>query len=105
MNVVQTRIEEKLKSLSVSHLQVINESHMHSVPENSETHFKVILVSDEFNDKPRIQRHRLINQLLQEELSGPVHALSLKLYTPDEWETHNPNSLKSPDCHGGSKLG
>lgn len=105
MSVIQSRIEEKLKALASTHLQVINESHMHSVPENSETHFKVILVSEAFSAKPRIQRHRMINELLKEELSGPVHALSLKLYTPEEWQNHNPDSLKSPDCRGGSKLG
>lgn len=105
MSTVQSSIESKLKSINSEHFEVINESHMHSVPENSETHFKVILVTKEFSDKPRIQRHRFINELLKDELNGPVHALSLKLYTPEEWELHSPDSLKSPDCRGGSKLG
>lgn len=104
MNTVKNSIESKLKNIKFDHLEVINESHMHSVPVNSETHFKLILVSTEFLGKPRIQRHRFINDLLKEELAGPVHALSLKLYTPEEWSAHNPETLKSPDCRGGSKL-
>lgn len=105
MSTVQDQIESKLQSFNNMHFEVINESHMHSVPKNSETHFKIILVSELFAGQRLIQRHRLINELLKEELSGPVHALSLKLYTPEEWQNHNPDNLKSPDCRGGSKLG
>ena len=47
---IQQRIETKLKeTLAPSHLEVINESHMHNVPKGSETHFKVVVVSGRFD--------------------------------------------------------
>ncbi|MGY8992269.1 MAG: BolA family protein, partial [Rhodospirillales bacterium] len=46
---VQSVIESKIsESLAPSYLEVINESHMHSVPPGSESHFKVIIVADSF---------------------------------------------------------
>ena len=47
----QDIITQKLQALSPEHLEVINESHMHNVPEGSESHFKVVIVSDAFKDK------------------------------------------------------
>ena len=100
--VIQSQIENKLKTeLSPSHLEVINESHGHSVPRNSETHFKVIVVSDKFEKRSLVERHREIYRVLGDELKGGVHALALHTYTPSEWEqTQTP---KSPPCLGGSK--
>ena len=83
--------------------QVINESNMHNVPKGSETHFKVICISSAFEGKALIHRHRLVNGLLQEELAGPVHALSLQLKTPQEWSKSNGAVPPSPACMGGSK--
>lgn len=51
---------------------------MHSVPKGSETHFKVVVVSDQFKDKTLLDRHRAVNQLLDEELKSGVHALSIQ---------------------------
>lgn len=98
------RIRTKLESgLTCWHLDVINESHMHSVPRNSETHFRVIVVSDGFERVSRVQRHRAINRLLREELDGPVHALAIEAVTPDEWQRNGGPALEAPPCHGGSK--
>lgn len=56
-----SRISQKLTtSLTPTHLEVFNESHMHSVPPNSETHFKVVVVSEIFEDKKLLDRHRLV---------------------------------------------
>ncbi|KAM8920689.1 bolA-like protein 1 [Pelodytes ibericus] len=100
---VEISIRSKLaQSLGPSHLEVINESHMHAVPKGSETHFKVLVVSETFSGKSLIQRHRLVNELLKEELAGPVHALSIQAKTPQQWE-ENPTVGKSPACMGGSK--
>jgi BolA protein len=97
--IVQKSIESKLKTnLEPSHLQVLNESHMHSVPENSETHFKVIVVSDVFTTKNRVARHQLINGILSAEIAGPVHALSIQAHTEEEWLKRKGMILKSPDC-------
>ncbi|KAM4612452.1 bolA-like protein 1 isoform 1-T2 [Discoglossus pictus] len=100
---VESSIRSKLtKSLEPTHLEVLNESYMHAVPKGSETHFKVVVVSEMFNGKSLIQRHRLVNELLAEELAGPVHALSIQAKTTCQWE-ENPVISKSPACMGGSK--
>lgn len=55
-NPVEQSIQQKLTSgLSVSHLTIVNESYMHNVPKGAETHFKVVVVSDQFNDLPLIK--------------------------------------------------
>ncbi|CAH0990803.1 DNA-binding transcriptional regulator BolA [Sinobacterium norvegicum] len=101
---IQQTIEQKLNSgLSPSHLEVINESHMHSVPPNSETHFKVVVVSDSFDGKRQVGRHQLVYGLLQEELAGEVHALSLFTFTDSEWLAREQTVADSPECLGGSK--
>ncbi len=101
---VQSNIESKLLvELVVDHLEVVNESHSHNVPANSETHFKVTAVSADFDGKRSVARHQMIYKLLAEELAGPVHALALHTYTPDEWQQREAVSPASPDCLGGSK--
>jgi BolA protein len=100
---VQGTIEEKLRALHPEHLEVLNESHMHNVPEGSESHFKVTLVSSDFLGKTLVARHRMINQLLNEELAGSVHALSLNTLTPEEWIQKGGEIRQSPPCLGGSK--
>ena len=52
-------------------------------------HFDAIVVSDEFSNKSRVERHRLIYAALGEKMKEEVHALSMKLYTNQEWEQHN----------------
>jgi BolA protein len=104
---LQNTIEAKLKdALDPLHLEVITESHMHSVPRGSETHFKVIVVSERFEGQPLIQRHRLVTTLLKEELAGGVHALTMQTLTPAQWEAQGRQAtLQSPLCRGGSKAG
>ncbi len=97
----QEIITKKLQALSPEHLEVINESHMHNVPEGSESHFKVVIVSDDFKDKMLIARHRLVNKALEEELSGGIHALALHTMTMEEWFEKG-NAPESPPCLGGS---
>src|SRR5690554_5663556 len=101
---MQNAIEAKLnKAFSASILQVENESHKHSVPPDSETHFKVTLISDQFEGQPKVRRHQAIYQTLAEEMQGGVHALALHLYTPGEWEVSGGQVPASPNCMGGSK--
>lgn len=53
---VETLIRTKLsKMLDIKHLDVINESYMHNVPKGSETHFKVVVVSEKFDGLPLIK--------------------------------------------------
>lgn len=101
---VQAAIHDRLvQALSPVALEVINESHQHSVPKNSETHFKVVVVTEAFGGKPLVQRHRMVNELLTEQLAGPVHALSIHAYTPEQWTARGGAIPKSPPCLGGSK--
>ncbi|MFL1404599.1 BolA family protein [Marinobacter sp. M1N3S26] len=101
---IQQSIEQKLgEHFEGGHLTVENESHMHSVPPNSETHFKVTLISDQFEGQSRVRRHQAIYQALSEEMQGGVHALALHLFTPEEWEQAGGQVPDSPNCMGGSK--
>ncbi len=101
---VQAQIESKLaEGIKALHLEVINESSSHNVPAGSESHFKVVLVSEDFVDKKLLARHRMINQILADELQGAIHALALHTYTEEEWKEQNGNAPMSPPCQGGSK--
>lgn len=102
--IVQQTIQDKLtQRFQTDFLSVENESHNHSVPANSETHFKVTIVSQEFDGLRLIMRHRLINELLSEELAGPVHALAMHTYTPGQWLEKNQISPDSAKCLGGGR--
>jgi len=98
---IQASIVEKIEhALIPEHVEVINESHMHNVPDNSETHFKIVCVSKSFEGQRRVARHQMLYGLLSAELEGCVHALALHLYSPEEWGevSTTPNS---PNCMGG----
>lgn len=102
--VVQKRIQEKLTAaLQPVHLDVVNESHMHSVAPGSETHFKVLVVSPAFEGKSLIDRHRAVNGALAEELKAGLHALTIRALTPSQWEADGAAGFESPKCLGGSK--
>ncbi|XP_025199744.1 putative bolA-like protein K11H12.1 [Melanaphis sacchari] len=97
---VENCIRMKLqKRFNPKVLQLINESHMHNVPKDSETHFKVVIVSDEFEGMPLIKRHRLVNTELTDELKSGVHALSIVAKSPNQWKDEPVKS--SPSCRGG----
>ena len=82
---VQSDIETKLaQNINAKHLEVINESSNHNVPPGSESHFKVVLVSPDFDGKNLLARHRMVNAVLAEELQGKIHALALHTYTEQE---------------------
>lgn len=100
---IDTIIVDKLKSrFNPAHLEVDNESHMHSGPA-TDSHYRLVVVSDEFSGKRLVQRHQLIYGLFQAELDGPVHALSMHLYTEAEWADKSGQAPLSPKCLGGSK--
>lgn len=104
MTTRQQSIEQKLQAaLAPLHLEVIDESHMHSVPEGAQSHFKVIVVSDAFDGEKLIARHRRINEVLKEELAAGMHALALHTLTPQEWFDRGGSVADSPLCLGGSK--
>ncbi len=98
---LQHEIQHKLVCLNPTHLEVINESHGHSVAPGSETHFKVVVVSSSFAGQSLVDRHRLMYSLLADALNGGVHALALHTFTPEEWEKKQ-QADKSPICHSKS---
>ncbi|TYZ60060.1 hypothetical protein PybrP1_005746 [[Pythium] brassicae (nom. inval.)] len=98
---VAARIREKLAAaFSPQHLDVLNESYMHNVPTGAETHFKVVVVTEQFEGKPLIQRHRMVNAVLEQELAAGVHALSIQGKTPAQW-AKSTVVQPSPNCQGG----
>ncbi len=47
-------------------------------------HYEVEIVSTGFAGKNLVARHRLVYAALAEEMKGPIHALTLKVRTPEE---------------------
>lgn len=84
-------------------LQVTNESYMHSVPAGSETHFKVVLVTEQFAGQRQVRRHQAIYAVLAEELAGPIHAIALHTYSVNEWAASQGQAPASPLCLGANK--
>jgi BolA family transcriptional regulator, general stress-responsive regulator len=86
---VSALIEKKLtEGLQPARLAVIDESSRHighaGHRQEGESHFRVEIVSPAFAGKSRVDRHRMVNALLAEELAERVHALALTTLTPDE---------------------
>ena len=86
---VKETIENKLRaSFEPQRLEVVDESAKHhghagSRPEG-ETHFRVLITADPFRGVSAVERHRMIHQVLGDELAGPVHALALTTLAPEE---------------------
>ena len=96
MLLYETIINHLNKGINVKHLFLENESSMHNVPPNSETHFKLVLVSDNFLGLSKVQRHQMIYKILLETMKQ-IHALSIQAFTIEEYNK-NPLILESPDC-------
>ena len=100
---IQSIIEQKLEdAFSPEFLEVVNESYMHNVPDGSESHFKVTVVSNEFEGKMLLARHRLVNKTLEEELKS-IHALAIHTLTPEQYFEKAGKVADSPECLGGNK--
>lgn len=98
---IEEAIRTKLTAaLTPEHFTIENESDQHKGPPGRESHFKVTLVSHAFDTLMPVKRHQKIYALLADELAGPVHALALHLYTPDEWVARGEARPNSPQCAG-----
>jgi len=89
MGRVTQAIRDKLtNTFQPERLEVIDDSARHAghagAREGGESHYNVVIVSAAFKGKSRIQRQRDVYAALSEELAGPVHALSLKIFAPGE---------------------
>jgi len=96
---MQEQIQQALAALEPQHLEVLNESHMHS--RGQESHFKVVAVSPQFAGLNAVKRHQKVYASLGE-LMGRFHALALHTYTPEEWAAQGA-APASPTCMGGSQ--
>lgn len=102
MNVEKSIESKVLDSLKPDLLLIENESHNHGGPA-TDSHFKLTVVADGFGSLSAVKRHQKLYGILAEELAGPVHALALHLYTPQEWAARQSSAPLSPNCLGGSK--
>lgn len=101
--IIQQNIEQKLQqALAPEHLQVINESSGHNVAPGSETHFRLLVVSNAFEGLSAVKRQQRIYGILADELAGEVHALTMQTLTPEQWQQDS-TVAQSPPCLGGGK--
>ncbi len=93
MSVEESILDKLQKAFSPVNLAVENEFGKHAGHTGArdhlghvtgETHFRIRIVSEAFEGKSAVDRHRAVNEALKDELAGPVHALSIKALTPEE---------------------
>ena len=95
--IVQNKIDKLLRdNLNVSKLIIRNDSNKHNVPPNSESHFSVQIVSDDFQELSQIQRHKIVYKAI-ESLLAEIHAFSITAMTTLEFK-ENPSLRDTPDC-------
>lgn len=87
-DIITKKLTEALEPQS---LEVVDESHRHEGHAGhrpgGQTHYRVYIVSEAFKGKTRVERHRMINELLSTELAGGVHALAIHATAPGEQQT------------------
>lgn len=99
MTTKREQIQNALQTLAPTHLEVLDESHMHS--RGLETHYKAVIASEAFTGKMRVRRHQAVYAALGP-LMQQIHALALHTYTPEEWAAQGA-APESPRCRGGSR--
>ena len=87
-------MEEKIKialesEINAHHIEIINESNLHAGHSgddgSGQTHFKLMIVSDDFKGYSRIQRQRTVNESIKHLFQQGLHALSMELLTLEEF--------------------
>lgn len=86
---VADSIRDKLTaSFSPAHLELVDESALHAghagARPEGESHFRLMIVAEQFNGRGRLERQRMIYHALGDLMSTDIHALSIKALTPDE---------------------
>lgn len=81
-------IKERLNNaFTIQDIDVIDESHKHAGHAGAQSgkgHFNLYIVSDDFNGKNLLERHRMIYEALGDAMQNEIHALSIKAYTSQE---------------------
>lgn len=98
---MEEKIKEKLTiAFNPEKLILVNQSHLHAnhaamqerdKEKRADTHFKVLIVSAKFTSLTKVARHRWVYQVLQDELKGDMHALSVAAYSPEEYKKEHPS--------------
>jgi BolA protein len=88
MRVSETITKKLQEAFTPESIDVVDESHLHEGHAGhrpgGQTHFRVYIVSQAFAGKSRIDRHRMVNTVLADDLAGGVHALAIHAAAPDE---------------------
>ena len=104
MTITQAITAKIQESFAPTHFELENESHNHGGGAPGETHFRLVVVSPAFDGLSRIDRQRKVMDLFTEERARGLHALTLRVMTPDEWDkVRDSFEMVSPACRGGSK--
>ena len=93
-------IRKRLTVLSPQALEIFDDSHEHAghagARESGGGHFQVFLVSEAFEGKNKIARHRMIYEAVGDLMPGKIHALAIRGYTPEEIDGVKANSPDNP---------
>lgn len=97
---LQPQIEQAIRDhFKIGFMELLNESHRHAGPD-TESHFKLTLVSDDFVGQSKVKRQQAVYKALSA-LMPQFHALALHTYTSEEWLALGAQSPASPKCGGG----
>ena len=83
-------IEQRLRErLAPTHLELLDDSAKHAGHRGATSaggHYRLVIVSDEFEGRSLIERHRLVNEAVRDLFGPKIHALSMRTLTPDQWQ-------------------
>jgi BolA protein len=83
-------IEQRLRErLAPTHLELLDDSAKHAGHRGATSaggHYRLVIVSEEFEGRSLIERHRLVNEAVRDLFGPKIHALSMRTLTPDQWE-------------------
>jgi BolA protein len=97
---IEKIVKEKFPNWEQCELE--DESHQHAGRKGMESHFKLLLVTEDFEGESRVQRHRKVQSLLEKEFDEGLHAFTMRLLTPNEFEAQE-SEFRSPNCQGSKK--
>lgn len=89
---IKTTLQEKIGATIV---EIEDRSDLHKHHEGRKNapvgsgHYDAIVVAASFSGKPMMQQHRMVYEALADQMQTTIHALSLKTYTPEQWQQLN----------------